>query len=428
MTIANKTGEPGAFSRRTLLQGSAAAVLGALALAGCSSSDSSSSSGASSGTSGTSSATADGAAAAGSVAALAQAFYNTLDDDQKAATLLDYSLSNAQRWSNLPQGLLTGGAGGAGGGSMPSGGTESGGTPPSGASEGGGTPPTDATGGGATASSGGGSSQGRLGINLGELSDDQLAAFTALLKAATGTTAGLGYDEITMHLDADDYLGENGGGDTYGRENFYVAILGSPQDSGTWEFQFGGHHLAVANTYTDGALVGATPSFRGIEPFGDFTWDGETENVFKVKAAALTALLAGLSDDQLASAELADVYTDLVLGPGNDWAFPTDYEGVKVSTLSADQKKLVLAAIATYVDDVADDDAATILASYEDELDDTYVAYSGTTALTEKNDYIRIDGPSVWIEFSMQNGIVLSGNHPHSVWRDRQADYGGTQS
>jgi hypothetical protein len=28
----------------------------------------------------------------------------------------------------------------------------------------------------------------------------------------------------------------------------------------------------------------------------------------------------------------------------------------------------------------------------------------------------------------MQHGIVLSGNHPHSVWRDRTTDYGGTQS
>jgi hypothetical protein len=88
----------------------------------------------------------------------------------------------------------------------------------------------------------------------------------------------------------------------------------------------------------------------------------------------------------------------------------------------------VLAAIASYVNDINDADAATILAKYESELGATYVAYSGTTALTEQNDYIRIDGPSVWIEFSMQHGIVLAGNHPHSVWRDRNTDYGGTKS
>ena len=65
---------------------------------------------------------------------------------------------------------------------------------------------------------------------------------------------------------------------------------------------------------------------------------------------------------------------------------------------------------------------------YEAELDETYVAFSGGTAMDSVGDYIRIDGPSVWIEFSMQNGIVLSGAHPHAVWRDKQNDYGGLTS
>jgi hypothetical protein len=276
---------------------------------------------------------------------------------------------------------------------------------------------------------GGGGNQARLGISIGDLNDEQLAACTALLKAATGTATGLGYSEIELQLAADDYLADQGGGDDYGRKNFYVALLGSPQDSGTWEFQFGGHHLAVANTYTDGKLAGATPSFRGIEPNAEFDLDGKTYQApLKVKEAAFAALLASLSADQQTTAKLADTYSDLVLGPGQDWAFPTDKEGVQASTLSAQQKKLAFAAIATYVNDIADGDAKTILAKYSDELDDTYIAFSGTTALTEQNDYIRVDGPSVWIEFSMQRGIVLSGNHPHSVWRDRTTDYGGTKS
>ena len=409
-------------SRRWFLAGLSAT---ALVTAGCAADDSSSSSASTSPSSSTSAAstpTATGAAAAGSVAALAQAFYATLDDDQKSATLLEYSLDNAARWSNLPQALIAGGAGGMpSGGGMPSDGEMPSGGMPSGG-------PTDGGSGGGPGAGTGGSSQARVGISLGELSEDQLTAFTTLLQAATGTTTGLGYDEITAQLAADDYLAANGGGDTYGRGQFYVALLGSPQDTGTWEFQFGGHHLAVANTYVDGALVGATPSFRGVEPFGDFTQDGTSYNALGTKQAAFVAMLAGLSGDQLATAELSDVYTDLVLGPGKDWAFPTSAEGVQVSALSADQRSLVLAAIATYVDDIADSDAAAILTKYDGELDDTYLAWSGTTDLTEQDDYVRIDGPSVWIEFSMQHGIVLAGNHPHSVWRDRTTDYGGTQS
>ena len=246
------------MSRRALLVG--VPTLG-MFLAGCGNSDDTSSS-SSSATTSASSATADGAAAAGSVAALAQAFYQTLDSELQATVLQDYSLANAERWSNLPQGLLGGGMGG--GGVPPTGAGASGGgvRPTGGAVPDGGGPPSGGGGGGM------GGSGSRLGVNLGQLNEDQLAALTTLLKAATGSTAGLGYAEIEQHLNADDYLADNGGGDTYGRANYYVAILGSPQDTGTWELQFGGHHLAVANTYTDGKLAGATPSFRGIEPNG----------------------------------------------------------------------------------------------------------------------------------------------------------------
>lgn len=379
------------LSRRALLGGIPAVAL--FALAGCSSSNSSTSAAtttASATATASSSATASSTTATGNVASLAQAFQATLSSDLQSQLLQEYSLANAKLWSNLPQALLSGGMGGGPGG-------------------GGGTGP-------------------RIGLNLADLNDTQLAAFNALLAAATGTTKGLGYDEIQQHLNADDYLGANGGGSDYGRSGYYIAFLGKPADTGTWEFQFGGHHLAVANTYSNGALAGATPSFRGIEPNSSFDYNGTTNQPMAAKEAAFAALLAGLSADQLATAKLSKTYSDLLLGPGQDWAFPATSEGVQVSTFTAEQKKLALAAVAGYVNDIADDDAATILKRYETELDQTYIAYSGTAALTEQNDYIRIDGLSVWIEFSMQRGIVLSGNHPHSVWRDRSTDYGGTKS
>ena len=79
---------------------------------------------------------------------------------------------------------------------------------------------------------------------------------------------------------------------------------------------------------------------------------------------------------------------------------------------------------------MSDADAATILAKYESELDDTYVLFSGTdTSMEVQGDYVRVDGPSVWIEYSTQNVVTIdSGTHPHAVWRDRNTDYGGTTS
>ena len=358
--------------------------IAALILAGCSGADEATST---TTPSASTSSDSSSSASSGDVVALAEAFAATLSDDQLSELNQDYSFDNAANWSNLPNALL--GGGGPGGGS---------------------------------------GSGGRVGLQTDSLSDEQWDALLALLAGVTGTAENEGYDEILQHLAGDDYLADNGGGDDYGRGNYFVAFLGTPSDSGTWELQFGGHHLAVANTYIDGALAGATPSFRGMEPMDTVEQDGVTVQPEQQERDAFAALLESLDDDQLATAELSGSYNDILLGPGEDWAFPSSAEGIAGSELTEDQKALLLAAIETYVGDIDDENAATILAEYEGELDDTYVAYSGNTSMTSTGDYIRIDGPSVWIEFSMQNGIVLSGAHPHAVWRDKDTDYGGTTS
>lgn len=318
------------------------------------------------------------------VQALAQAFADTLDDDQLAELNQDYSYENATNWSNFPQELLQNGMGGGPGGTS--------------------------------------SSSGRVGLQISTLDDEQRAALEELMAAALGGEDNEGYDEVMAILAADDYLAENYGGTDYGSENYYIAFLGEVTDSGTWELQFGGHHLAVSNTYTDGELVSATPSFRGTEPTGEFTFDGETYDPLSQETDALSALAESLTEEQLA--EAATDQSDLLLGPGQDGEFPEE-EGVKVSDLSGEQQELVLAAIETYVDDLPEDEAAEYMATYESELEDTYVLFSGSTDFSTAGDYIRIDGPSVWIELAMQNGVATSEPHIHSVWRDSETDYAG---
>ena len=45
--------------------------------------------------------------------------------------------------------------------------------------------------------------------------------------------------------------------------------------------------------------------------------------------------------------------------------------------------------------------------------------------LTTQPSYARIDGPRVWIEVSVQPGIVYRDKvHYHTIWRDKASDYG----
>jgi hypothetical protein len=311
----------------------------------------------------------------------ANAFIATLSDAQRAALLQEYTFANAARWHTYPQWGL-------------------------------------------------GRRQARIGLRLSTLSAEQWDVLNALLAAATGSGRNEGYDEIQQHLAADDWIGQNGGGNGYGRGNFYVAFLGTPSNTDTWQLQFGGHHLALTNTYRGGVLVGVTPSFRGIEPHTAIRHGGATLRPQLDELEAFVALLASLDPRQRAAAELADEQDELLLGSearNKDWNFPARAQGVPASSLSGEQRALLVKAISLYVNDVADANAASILARYERELDSTYLSFSGSTSLTRTGDYVRIDGPSVWIEMVMDPPYSTNQPHTHAIWRDKRADYGGTR-
>lgn len=304
----------------------------------------------------------------------ANAFKATLTTAQITSCFLTYSLTDAAKWSNFPVGIYN----------------------------------------------------NRVGLSMGSLTTAQATAALNLLKAASGTGTE-GYNELQAIRAADDYLGANGGGANYTGGNYYIALLGTPALTGTWELYFGGHHLAFANTYKNGVLVGGTPSFRSSEPYTSFVQGGVTYEPMAEEKTALAAAISGLTTAQQATAKLTSAYNDIVLGPQKDWQFPTAKIGLQCSNLDATQKALVLAAIRTYVADVDAENATAIMAKYTNEINNTYFAYVGSGTMITQGDYVRIDGPSVWLEYSTQGGIVIrTYTHPHTVWRDRTGDYGGT--
>lgn len=299
----------------------------------------------------------------------------TLTAAQVASIQYAYTKEQAQKWSNLPQSLY----------------------------------------------------RNRVGLASSTFSAAQWTAFYNLLKASTGSTTNEGYEEYAGIIDADDYLLANGGGSGYGKGNYYIAFLGTPSTTGLWSLQIGGHHGTNITTYNGGKMTGGTPSFRSTEPYPTWTSTntGKTVQPLVQETVAFANFLKSLSSAELTSAKRATAQNDIIVGPQNDGTFPTTKTGVKAGNLSVSQKDLLLAAIKTYVDDLDNRAAVAVLAKYKAELDETYISYVGSTTMDVKGDYILIDGPSVWIEWSMQGGIVIrNGVHPHSVWRDRKSDYG----
>jgi Protein of unknown function (DUF3500) len=305
------------------------------------------------------------------VAAATKAYLATLDDDERATATYDFNDNQArQTWSNYPA-----------------------------------------------------STVGRMGIALSALDGDSKAAALEVVKTMLSKQ---GYEQVQTIQEADDWLAENsdGGNSDFGDENYYLAVYGTPSTSEPFMVQFGGHHLARNYTY-DGTTASITPAFTGTEP-KSFTV-GETDvEPMKAKAATAFAVFDSLTDDQDAEAKLSDTLTDILMGPGVDSGEFPESDGLSVGDLGEDQQQLVLDAIAEWVNDAAPDEAASLLATYESQLDGTYIAYASSTTVDGENTYLRIDGPRVWIELINTRSRSTPNVHYHGVYRDKADDYGSS--
>ena len=310
---------------------------------------------------------------------LAQAFYATLTTTQQSTILLTYSLTNAEHWSNLPLAVVA-----------------------------------------------------RQGVALGALTTTQLTAAYALMQAALSTD---GYNRFQGIRAADGYIATVSSMYQWGFGNYYIAFIGTPSSSSAWQLQFSGHHDSVNITF-NGKYISATPYFIGVEPPTAFTYSGTAYTPqLEKQRAAMYALNQTLTSNS--SALLSGTFDDVVEGVGSsgtDSNYPITYpsgttgRGVLYSSLSTTQQAYVKTAIEAWVNDINTTEASSLLAAYEDSiaLASTYVGYSGTGTLTTDNDYIRIDGPRLWVEFVVQQGVAFPTTyHYHSIWRDKTADYGG---
>lgn len=265
----------------------------------------------------------------------------------------------------------------------------------------------------------------REGVALADLTADQLNAANAVLAAALSDT---GYQQDTDIGKADDYLNSLGGqgADGFGAlKDYFIAVYGTPSDTEPFMVQFGGHHLARTLTY-NGDNVSQTPQFVGSEPTS-FTTDGATVQPVKAEADGMFASIAALSDEQRSTAELTSgTFDDLLMGPGKDSGNFPAAEGIEVSSLDDTQRAAVLAAIQPYVSDLDSAAATALLSKYESELDQTRIGWSNNSGPTDENSYIRIDGPSVWIEFINTRSRSTPDIHYHSVYRDKTNDYGSS--
>jgi hypothetical protein len=299
------------------------------------------------------------------IAAGAKTFLASLDEAQRAKVLFDFKDSEQRkRWSNLPTTMVK-----------------------------------------------------RGGLRMGDLTKPQRDAVLAMLAAALSPQ---GYEKALQITQGDEELRKSGGQSMFGRDEYYVSILGQPSGSEPWMIQFGGHHLGL-NITLAGEQATLAPSHTGAQP-AIYEFEGKTVRPLGRETDKAFALVSSLDEVQRKQAILGFQVRDLVLGPGRDGQ-TIQPEGIKGSDLSDKQREMLLELVSEWTGMMNEAAAKTKLEDLKQHVADTWFAWSGST---EKGAaaYFRIQGPTVFIEYAPQR---LGGDltkHIHTIYRDPTNEYG----
>ena len=351
--------------------------------------------------------------ATGKIVTAANAFLGTLDDKQRQTVLFAFNdEQQRQRWSNFPTGFVP-----------------------------------------------------RGGISLKEMTTAQRAAALALVSSSLSQR---GYEKVVQIMEGDEILKTNegngpppgdgpqrgnggnrppmgnggpppqfgnggppprrgnrgGGGDMFGKDLYYISILGKPSEKDPWMLQFGGHHLALNITIAGDQGV-LTPTLTGAQP-ALYTSNGKTVRPLGQESDKALALLNTLDENQRKQAILSFRLADLVLGPGQDGK-TIQPEGLNASAMNEHQRAMLLDVIAEWSGIIHESAAKARMAEIKADLNETWFCWSGPVTATPGNNitaYYRIQGPKLVIEYAPQQ---LGGDpalHVHTMYRDPTNDYG----
>src|SRR5207237_1940509 len=136
----------------------------------------------------------------------------------------------------------------------------------------------------------------RAGIGLKDMTPAQRTAAMALLSSALSSR---GFEKVQQIMEGDEVNKQSEGrgrGAMFGKDLYYISILGTPSEKDPWMLQFGGHHLAV-NITIAGEHGILTPTLTGAQP-ALYTMNGKTVRPLGEESDKALALLNSLDEKQ----------------------------------------------------------------------------------------------------------------------------------
>ena len=253
----------------------------------------------------------------------------------------------------------------------------------------------------------------RQGIAFESMTPEQREAALSLLGASL-SAKGLKLTRDIMRLNHT--LGELNGDNfvEYGEWRYWITVMGEPSDTEPWGWQLDGHHLNV-NYFVLGDQVVMTPAFWGSEPAVAKSGTFAGTSVLDEEQAAGLAMVRALDETQRRAAILEVGKTgNNILAQAFGDNVVLDYRGVRASTFTPPQRRLLRDLIGLYVGKMREGHARVRLSEVTSHLEGTYFAWIGDTA-DDSVYYYRIQSPVILIEFDHQTPVGLRHLYPPGV-------------
>ena len=271
----------------------------------------------------------------------------------------------------------------------------------------------------------------RRGISLEEMTEVQKESAWNLLAVALSAE---GLEQTQNIMKTEQTLFEiNGEPIRYGTEKYYITMMGIPSSENPWGFQLDGHHLVI-NYFVLGDQVVMTPAFWGGEPVYADAGMYLGNHILQEEQNTGLTLMQSLDSEQKQRATIsASKVRNSQVAAANQDNLVLNYEGIKGSDLTSQQRLYLLNVIRSFVGALRDPHAEITMEEVGQYLDDTYFAWVGESE-DDSVFYYRIHSPVILIEFDHQGPVgtlhknpagVPTRDHIHTVVRTPNGnDYG----
>ncbi|KAJ9610112.1 hypothetical protein H2204_015466 [Knufia peltigerae] len=277
------------------------------------------------------------------------------------------------------------------------------------------------------------------GVRLDEVDPEVRDGVMAVLEA---TLSPEGYDKAVGAMRVNGFLGELVESPAVMNEFSYNFVLfGQPSTTAPWGFSFYGHHLCL-NVFLYRRQIVASPWFTGAEPNLIDSGPYAGTRILEAEEILGLRLMQSLPAERQSEAQIYKGMKDPAMPKGR-WnhddqrhlcgAFRDNrvvpYEGITVSSMTADQRDLVKGILNQYLLYLPRRAREMKLSQIAENYGETYFCWIG--GFTDSDPfYFRIQSPVILVEFDHHSGVFLNNEHPakfhiHTLLRTPNGgDYG----